>query len=171
VHRQASDVSDKFDRERQEHGHGSDDFTHILVLEHAPQDARLSNRDMLESQRPSGSETHLTPATHSKKPKVLSSTEITKRAQQFAAKWKGASQENAEAQSWWNDFFAVFGVDRYSTATFERWARRASTGRRGRIDVFVPGLMIAEHKSLGRDLSGAENQADDYLAGGEIGAQ
>jgi hypothetical protein len=126
---------------------------------------------MLESQRPSGSETHLTPATHSKKPKVLSSTEITKRAQQFAAKWKGASQENAEAQSWWNDFFAVFGVDRYSTATFERWARRASTGRRGRIDVFVPGLMIAEHKSLGRDLCGAENQADDYLAGGEIGAQ
>jgi hypothetical protein len=113
----------------------------------------------------------VTPAAQPKKPKVLSSTEITSRAQRFAAKWKNATQENAEAQSWWNDFFDVFGVDRYSTATFERWAVRASTGQRGRIDVFVPGLMIAEHKSLGRSLGSAENQADDYLAGGDISPQ
>lgn len=104
------------------------------------------------------------------KPKMLSSTEMTTRAQRFVAKWKAEARENAEAQSWWNDFFDVFGVDRYSTATFERWARRASTGQQGRIDVFVPGLMIAEHKSLGKDLDGAGSQADDYLAGGDIGA-
>ena len=101
--------------------------------------------------------------------KMLSSTEMTRRAQTFVAKWKNEARENAEAQSWWNDFFNVFGVDRYSTATFERWAKRASTGQQGRIDVFVPGVMIAEHKSLGKDLSGAGNQADDYLAGGDIG--
>jgi hypothetical protein len=105
----------------------------------------------------------------STKPKMLSSTEMTARAQRFVAKWKAEARENAEAQSWWNDFFEVFGVDRYSTATFERWARRASTGQQGRIDVFVPGLMIAEHKSLGKNLDGAGNQADDYLAGGDIG--
>jgi hypothetical protein len=113
----------------------------------------------------------MSPRQLSKRPKVLSSTEITARAQRFTAKWKNEGHENAEAQSWWNDFFEVFGVDRYSTATFERWARRASTGHNGRIDVFVPGLMIAEHKSLGRDLEGAGNQADDYLAGGDISPQ
>lgn len=113
----------------------------------------------------------MTPRAPAKKPKMLSSTEITTRAQRFTAKWKNEAHENAEAQSWWNDFFQVFGVDRYSTATFERWARRASTGQKGRIDVFVPGLMIAEHKSLGRDLAGAGNQADDYLAGGDISPQ
>lgn len=104
----------------------------------------------------------------STKSKVLSSTEMTRRAQAFVAKWKNEGRENAEAQSWWNDFFNVFGVDRYSTATFERWARRASTGQQGRIDVFMPGVMIAEHKSLGKDLDGAGNQADDYLAGGDL---
>lgn len=102
------------------------------------------------------------------KPKALSTTEISRRASAFVAKWKNETRENAEAQTWWNEFFGIFGVDRYSTATFERWARRASTGNQGRIDVFMPGVMIAEHKSLGKDGGKAEGQADDYLAGGDI---
>lgn len=95
---------------------------------------------------------------------------MSQRASAFVAKWKYESREHAESQTWWNDFFAIFGVDRYSTAVFERWARRASTGHQGRIDVFMPGVMIAEHKSLGKDGGRAESQAEDYLAGGEIPA-
>lgn len=101
-------------------------------------------------------------------PKPLSTTEMTKRAQRFVATWRDASQENADAQSWWNDLFDVFGVDRRSVAVYERRARRASTGEVGRIDVFMPGVMIAEHKSRGRDLVAAGSQAEDYLAGGDI---
>ena len=95
---------------------------------------------------------------------------MSQRASAFVAKWKYESREHAESQTWWNEFFAIFGVDRYSTAVFERWARRASTGHQGRIDVFMPGVMIAEHKSLGKDGGKAESQAEDYLAGGEIPA-
>jgi hypothetical protein len=80
---------------------------------------------------------------------MLSSTEMNRRANAFVAKWKNETRENSEAQSWWNDFFGIFGVDRYSTATFERWARRASTSNQGRIDVFMPSMMIAEYKSFG----------------------
>lgn len=94
---------------------------------------------------------------------------MTRRAQRFVATWRDASQENADAQSWWNDLFDVFGVDRRMVAVYERRARRASTGETGRIDVFMPGVMIAEHKSRGRDLAAAGSQAEDYLAGGDIG--
>lgn len=93
---------------------------------------------------------------------------MNSRASAFVAKWRYESREHAESQSWWNDLFEVFGVDRFSTAVFERWARRASTGNKGRIDVFMPGVMIAEHKSLGKDGGKAESQAEDYLAGGDI---
>lgn len=102
------------------------------------------------------------------KPKVLSTTEMTRRAQKFVSAWKGAVQENADAQSWWNDLFTVFGLDRRTVAVFEQRAKRASTGERGRIDIFMPGVMIGEAKSLGKDLEAAEVQALDYLATGEV---
>ena len=52
-------------------------------------------------------------------------------------------------------------------ATFERQAKRISTGRGGFIDLFWPGYIIAEHKSRGADLAKAlDTQALDYL--GEI---
>jgi hypothetical protein len=114
-------------------------------------------------------ENFVNPRPASLKPKVISSTEMTKRAQTFVARWKkDEGKEQGSSQSFWNDLFDVFGVDRFSTAVFERRARRASTGSDGRIDVFMPGVMIAEQKSLGRNLDQAVNQAEDYLAGGDI---
>ena len=100
--------------------------------------------------------------------KPLSRTEMQNRARKFASDWKDESRENAEAQSWWNDFFNIFGVERRQVATFERWATRASTGNKGRIDVFMPRVMIVEHKSLGKDQGNAHEQALDYLNGGDI---
>jgi hypothetical protein len=49
----------------------------------------------------------------------LSWNEIQRRAMGFSKKWKGAKDETSEAQSFLNDFFEVFGVDRKRVATFE----------------------------------------------------
>ncbi len=89
--------------------------------------------------------------------------EIRTNAQQFASRWEGTSDENAESQSFWNEFLGVFGIDRKRVATFEARAKRESTGGRGRIDLLWPGTLVAEHKSAGRDLAAAEEQALDYL--------
>ncbi len=89
--------------------------------------------------------------------------EIRTNAQQFATRWEGTSDENAESQSFWNEFLGIFGIDRKRVATFEARAKRESTGGRGRIDLLWPGTLVAEHKSAGKDLATAETQALDYL--------
>ena len=89
--------------------------------------------------------------------------EIRTNAQQFATRWEGTNDENAESQSFWNEFLGIFGIDRKRVATFEARAKRESTGGRGRIDLLWPGTLVAEHKSAGKDLATAEAQAIDYL--------
>ena len=89
--------------------------------------------------------------------------EIRTNAQQFATRWEGTNDENAESQSFWNEFFGIFGIDRKRVATFEARAKRESTGGRGRIDLHWPGTLVVEHKSAGKDLATAEAQAIDYL--------
>lgn len=96
-------------------------------------------------------------------PEVLNINEIRQRAYRFAADWRGVIRERAEAQSFWNDFFRVFGVNRRQVAVYEQDAVRASTGRRGRMDVFWPSNIAVEHKSAGEDLAEAEDQLRDYL--------
>jgi hypothetical protein len=64
--------------------------------------------------------------------------EIRTNAQQFATRWEGTSDENAESQSFWNEFLGIFGIDRKRVATFEARAKRESTGGRGRIDLLWP---------------------------------
>lgn len=41
---------------------------------------------------------------------TLTWNEITRRAVTFAHDWCEATSERAEAQTFWNDFFAVFGI-------------------------------------------------------------
>jgi len=89
--------------------------------------------------------------------------EIRDNAKQFAKRWEDTSDENAEAQSFWNEFLNIFGIDRKRVGYFEARAMRESTGGRGRIDLFWPGVLVAEHKSAGKDLAAAEVQALDYL--------
>lgn len=89
--------------------------------------------------------------------------EIRANAAAFATRWRDEASENASAQTFWNEFLQIFGVDRKRVATFEARARRQSTGGRGRIDLLWPSTLIAEHKSLGGDLAEAETQALDYL--------
>jgi hypothetical protein len=89
--------------------------------------------------------------------------EIRARAQSFATDWAGETAERAEAQTFWNEFLSIFGVSRRRVAKFEASAKRTSTGGQGSIDLLWPGILIAEHKSAGKDLQHAEEQALDYL--------
>lgn len=94
--------------------------------------------------------------------KPLAWNEIRKNAAAFVNEWAGETYEKGESQSFWSDLFAVYGVRRRNVAKFEAQARRI-TGGTGFIDVFWPGMMIAEQKSTGKDLDAAEAQAMDYL--------
>ena len=92
----------------------------------------------------------------------LSWNEIRARAAKFATDWKDAAYEKGETQSFYNDFFSVFGVKRASVAQYERQVEKLDN-RRGYIDLFWPSVLLVEQKSAGRDLAQAHHQADDYF--------
>lgn len=94
----------------------------------------------------------------------LSWNEIRDRAVAFVREWENETSEDAEAKSFWDDFFQVFGVNRRRLATFEHNVKKAS-GAQGFIDLFWPGVLIAEHKSRGKNLDAAFMQATDYFPG------
>ena len=101
--------------------------------------------------------------------KALSLSEIHVRIDKFVGEWATETSERAEAQSFWNEFLTCFGISRREVASFELAAPRASTGGTGRIDMFWPKVLIAEHKSAGAmKEDSAEIQAQDYLHGGGI---
>lgn len=94
----------------------------------------------------------------------LSRNDIRAAARAFAHEWSDETYERGEAQSFWTAFLAVFGVQRRRVnAAFERHARRSSTGGTGFIDLLWPGMLLAEHKSAGADLTKAMGQALDYI--------
>lgn len=94
----------------------------------------------------------------------LSWNEIRHRAIVFANEWKGETREAAERQTFWNEFFNVFGIRRRTVATFEEPVKKLS-GTWGSIDLFWPGKLIVEHKSEGENLGKAHSQAMDYIRG------
>ena len=95
--------------------------------------------------------------------KPLSRNEMRARAVTFAARWKDETSERGQSQSFWTEFLDIYGVDRKRVAAFEQLAKRTSTGNYGFIDLYWPGVLIAEQKSAGKDLEEAEQQALDYL--------
>ena len=94
----------------------------------------------------------------------LSWNEIRHRAIAFSKEWKSETREAAERQSFWNEFFNVFGVRRRTVATFEEPVKKLS-GDWGFIDLFWPGRLLAEHKSAGADLGKAHAQGMAYIRG------
>lgn len=93
----------------------------------------------------------------------LNMNEIRSNAMAFSTRWKGETYEKGESQTFWNEFLAVFGVDRRRVAFFEQKAKRTSASGYGFIDLFWPGVLLVEQKSAGKDLLVAESQADEYL--------
>lgn len=95
---------------------------------------------------------------------ALSWNEIKDRAIKFSKDYEDASNERAESQSFWNEFFNVFGISSRRVATFEKSVKKAGD-KQGFIDLFWKGTLLIEQKSKGRDLNKAFTQAKDYFTG------
>ncbi len=80
----------------------------------------------------------------------------------FSKRWKDAYDEKSQAQSFLKEFFAVFGVDAVTVATFEHRVKFAD-GSQGYADCFWQGRILVEMKSRGKDLDAAFRQALDYV--------
>ncbi len=98
------------------------------------------------------------------RPTRLSWREIRTRAARFARSWADAHYERGEAQTFYNDFFEIFGVSRRRVASFEEPVKRIGE-KRGYIDLFWKGMLIVEQKSAGGCLIKAKQQALDYFPG------
>ena len=92
----------------------------------------------------------------------LSWNEVRIRAAAFSEEWRDASYEKGETQSFYNDFFQVFGVRRRNLARYEEHVKKLNNVQ-GFIDLFWPGVLIIEQKSAGRDLENAYEQAGGYF--------
>lgn len=92
---------------------------------------------------------------------TLSQNEIHARAARFAEAYKEAVREEADAQSFQNDFFQVLGIDRRRVATFEKKVK-CRDGSNGYIDLFWKGHILIEMKSRGKDREKAYQQAKRY---------
>src|SRR5260221_280509 len=51
---------------------------------------------------------------------ISSWPEIRNRATAFAREWRDTTSERAEAQTFWNEFFEIFGVKRRRVAVYEK---------------------------------------------------
>ena len=74
--------------------------------------------------------------------------QILVNAARFADEWKDARYERGETQSFYNEFFEVFGVRRRKVASFEEPVKKLG-GKRGFIDLFWKGVLLVEQKSAG----------------------
>ncbi len=87
---------------------------------------------------------------------------IRNNALAFIKEWRNETREEAEAKSFWDAFFTIFGVNRKSIAAFE-YAVARSDNSKGFIDLFWKGVLLVEHKSKGKSLDKAASQAFDYI--------
>ena len=92
----------------------------------------------------------------------LSWNEMRARAAGFAREWADETYEKGETQSFYNEFFEIFGVRRRTVARYEEHVRRLDDTS-GFIDLFWPGVLLVEQKSGGRDLTSAREQAGTYF--------
>ncbi len=99
-------------------------------------------------------------------------TEISNRAEQFSNKWhdrlveEGADfLEIANTQTFYDEFFEIFGRDRSSVANYEERVRLK--GREGRypkrIDLLWPDVLLIEQKAPNKSLDDAYEQAMEYV--------
>lgn len=96
--------------------------------------------------------------------KGLSLNEIRTRAAQLVIDWRDAKgDEKQEDQTFIRELLNVFGVSETRAAFYQKRVQRSSTGNQGYIDALIPGLVLIEMKSTGKNLGLAEIQALDYI--------
>lgn len=111
-------------------------------------------------------------------PQLIDRAQVRRNLDDFTAFWlervdswrqrQETATEKKYAQQFWSELFRCFGVNAARMDLFEQDAQRGSTGNSGYIDLFWPGVVIGEAKSLGVNLDVAHAQARDYLAGGTV---
>jgi len=90
----------------------------------------------------------------------LTTNELRKRLTAFAHQWQNASSERADEKLFTADFLACFGIAPHQ---YQReYAVTRQDGSTGYMDGFIPGTVIIEGKSLGKDLKKARQQAEEY---------
>ncbi len=91
----------------------------------------------------------------------LTLNEIKRNAIEFIREHADDHNEKSEAQNFWRDFFAIWGISARKVGVFEERAKTLK-GTTGFVDFFWPGTLLIEHKSAGKDLDEALKQALDY---------
>ena len=67
--------------------------------------------------------------------------DIRERAREFSKEFEDERREHAEARTFWDAFFAVFGLRRRKVASFEVPSRKGD-GQGGYIDLLWKGVLI-----------------------------
>ncbi len=92
----------------------------------------------------------------------ISINDIKNKALAFSQHWENAKDEASEAKPFWLDFFDIYGVSNKRVGSFEHHVKKPN-GRNGYIDLLWPGQLLVEHKSKGKDLNAAMDQAMGYV--------
>ena len=71
----------------------------------------------------------------------LSWNEIKSRAATFSKKWEKETSEDAEAKSFWDDCFNIFGISRYKVASFKKAVAKPNN-KPGFIDLLWKGVIV-----------------------------
>ena len=88
--------------------------------------------------------------------------ELRKALAAFSQEWADAQKEDAESAIFWHELLKLFGISKRSSVMYQKAVYKLGD-QRGRIDAFIPGKVIIEHKSRGKDLDAAFSQAGDYF--------
>lgn len=79
------------------------------------------------------------------------SREMREKAEEFIIRWRGTTTERAEAQTFTNEFFKIFDLDRKNLAQFEKPIQKKDETGTGFADLFWSGKLIIESKSAHLD--------------------
>ena len=89
--------------------------------------------------------------------------EIISRAREFSVRHRDDSCELGESQTFLNDLFRVFGLDRRDVGA--RFEEHVGGAGRGRMDLIWPGTLLVEMKSACREVGEAMDDALGYHGG------
>jgi hypothetical protein len=95
---------------------------------------------------------------------MLTIETLRSNAAKFAKEFADSTYEMGEAQDFIRDLCKVFELSHRRFVSFEKRVKKIGN-KQGRIDGFIPGLLLIEMKSAGEDLDKAYNQASEYFHG------
>ncbi|MBU3664760.1 MAG: class I SAM-dependent DNA methyltransferase [Chthoniobacterales bacterium] len=93
---------------------------------------------------------------------TLSMNDIRARCAKFSETWKDASDEHADAKSFWDGLFEAYGANRRQLARFEHPVKMPG-GTTKFIDLLWKKTALVEQKSRGKNLDDARTQGQDYI--------